>query len=261
VVSGDPRTGALANTRLITTMEGLAMTDGLTGLRNARFFDTQLEQELASAERDREPLSVLMIDIDNFKKFNDTYGHPAGDEALRVFGRTVRASVRTSDLPARYGGEEFVVALRHTNLEGATAVAEKLRDAVSRAIVEIGPGRYGRMTISVGVAEADLGRVDQKGLLASADAALYRAKAAGRNRVVQATVEHVGAELAASESHDVTARVGAEPSNDDAQPAGRSMAAHPKRSPAIPVPLAARRRRRPTTPASAREAAPVEGHG
>ena len=181
---------AIANARLITTMESLAMTDGLTGLRNARYFDNYLEQELAAAERDREPLCVLMLDIDNFKAFNDTYGHPAGDEALRVFGRVVRSALRSSDVPARYGGEEFVVALRHTDLAGAEVAGEKLRDAVSRAIVEIGPGRYGRMTVSVGVAEADLARIDQKALLSHADSALYRAKADGRNRVVTASAGH-----------------------------------------------------------------------
>ncbi len=174
---------AIANARLMKTMEGLAMTDSLTGLRNARFFDTSLEQQLASAERDRAPLSVLMIDIDHFKVFNDTHGHPAGDEALRVFGRVLLTALRASDVAARYGGEEFVVALQRTNLSDAALVAEKVREAVSQAIVEIGPGRYGRLTVSVGVAEADLTRIDQKTLLASADAALYRAKSSGRNCV------------------------------------------------------------------------------
>ena len=175
---------AIANARLMKTMESLAMTDGLTGLRNARFFDTYLEQELLAGERDREPLAVLMIDIDHFKNFNDTYGHPAGDEALRVFGRVVKASIRASDLAARYGGEEFVVALRHTDLDGAALVAEKLRAAVETAIVELGAGRYGRITISIGVAAANLEQVDQKSLLAAADAALYRAKSTGRNQIV-----------------------------------------------------------------------------
>jgi diguanylate cyclase (GGDEF)-like protein len=249
---------ALANTRLITTMESLAMTDGLTGLRNARFFDTQLEQELAAAERDREPLSVLMIDIDHFKKFNDTYGHPAGDEALRVFGRTVRTSVRASDVPARYGGEEFVVALRHTDLEGAVAVAEKLRDAVSRAIVEIGPGRYGRLTISVGVAEADLGHIDQKGLLARADAALYRAKSGGRNRVVRANVDQVDLEVIHSRRSDTAAAAG--PADVGASSTDLSAG---RRTPSatVPVRIGARRRRKAARADSSADPAVVGSRG
>jgi diguanylate cyclase (GGDEF)-like protein len=217
---------AIANARLMTTMEGLAMTDGLTGLRNARFFDSYLDQELSAAERDHEPLSVLMLDIDHFKQFNDNHGHPAGDEALRVFGRVLRASLRSSDVPARYGGEEFVVALRHTDLDGATLVAEKLREAVSQAIVEIGPGRYGRLTVSIGVAEADLTRIDQKALISSADGALYRAKSAGRNRVVVV-------------SRDIDHAASGEPSGDDAA-VGEGEA--PRN--VTPVAIAPRRRRR-----------------
>jgi diguanylate cyclase (GGDEF)-like protein len=220
---------AIANARLMKTMEGLAMTDSLTGLRNARSFDAYLEHELAAAERDREPLSVLMIDIDHFKKFNDTHGHPAGDEALRVFGRVVRSILRASDVPARYGGEEFVVALRHTDGAAAVLVAEKLRAAVAQAIVEIGPARYGRFTISIGVAEADLTRIDQKSLLGDADGALYRAKSAGRDRVVLAS-----SHLPQGALPDSTA--------DSAQeaPRGRHGTTAPTRP---PVPLQARRRR------------------
>ena len=175
---------AIANTRLMKTMESLAMTDGLTGLRNARFFDSYLEQELAAAERDGESIALVMMDIDQFKAFNDTHGHPAGDEALRTFARVLKASVRASDVVARYGGEEFIVALRHTTLEGAKMVAEKIRASVEQTIIEIAPTRFARMTVSLGVVATDAHPLDQRALMSLVDAALYRAKEQGRNRVV-----------------------------------------------------------------------------
>ena len=174
---------AMANARLMKTLEGLAMTDGLTGLHNARFFDPYLEQELEGAERDDEPTAVIMLDIDHFKAFNDAHGHPAGDEALRTFARVVEGSVRRSDVIARYGGEEFIVALHHTGLEQALIVAEKIRTAVEQMVVELGPGRYGRITASLGVASTDTHVVGMRSLVGLADAALYRAKESGRNRV------------------------------------------------------------------------------
>ncbi len=177
---------ALANARLMKTMEGLANTDPLTGLRNARFFDAYLEQEYTLSQRDGDSIGLLMLDVDHFKKFNDTYGHPAGDEALRALARTIRSVLRTSDVVARYGGEEFIVALHHATLAESAAVAEKIRAAVQQTIVEIGPGRYGRITVSIGVAATDAHQVERKGLVSLADSALYRAKAAGRDRVESA---------------------------------------------------------------------------
>ena len=174
---------AIANARLMKTMEGLANTDPVTGLRNARFFDTYLEQQLALAQRERDSVGVIMLDLDRFKQFNDTHGHPAGDEALRTLGRTLRATIRESDVVARYGGEEFIVALHHATLAQAALVAEKIRAAVEQTVVELGPGRYGRITASFGVVASDAHRLDRKGLVALADEALYRAKAGGRNRV------------------------------------------------------------------------------
>ena len=115
---------AMANARLMKTMEGQAMTDALTGLRNARFFDPYLEQELQAAERDREATSVIMLDLDHFKAFNDAYGHPAGDEALRTFARVLSATIRSSDVAARYGGEEFIVAVRHAGWTSARCRGE-----------------------------------------------------------------------------------------------------------------------------------------
>ena len=181
---------ALANARLMQTLEGLAMTDSLTGLHNARFFDSFLEQQLAAAERDAVPLGVIMMDIDHFKQFNDTHGHPAGDEALRSFGRVVKSVLRASDVVARYGGEEFIVALPGSGQQDTAGVAEKLRRAVEEMVIEIGPGRYARATISLGVVATDEQRLDQKGLVAMADAALYRAKEGGRNQIALAPTSH-----------------------------------------------------------------------
>jgi diguanylate cyclase (GGDEF)-like protein len=174
---------AMANARLMKTMEGQAMSDSLTGLRNPRFFDPYLEQELEQAQRDRAHTSVIMLDLDNFKTFNDTYGHPAGDEALRTFSRVLGASIRSSDVAARYGGEEFAVALHHAGLEDAQVIAEKIRAAVEQTVVEIGPGRYARITASLGVASTETQIHELRALMAMADAALYRAKESGRNRV------------------------------------------------------------------------------
>ena len=174
---------ALANARLMKTMEGLANTDPLTGLRNARFFDAFLEHHFALAEREKESVGVIMLDVDHFKQFNDNHGHPAGDEALRTLSRAIGSVLRASDVVARYGGEEFIIALPHSKLADVRVVAEKLRSAIEQAVVEIGPGRYGRITASFGIVATDAHRVDRKGLVSLADAALYRAKAAGRNRV------------------------------------------------------------------------------
>lgn len=184
---------AMANARLMKTMEGQAMSDSLTGLHNTRFFDPYLEQELEAARRDQQPLSVIMVDLDHFKIFNDTYGHPAGDEALRTFARVVGASIRASDVAARYGGEEFIIALRHAGIDEAQVVAEKLRAAVEQMVVELGPGRFARITASFGVASTGANVLDQKALVSLADAALYRAKEGGRNRVEIASSLTVGA--------------------------------------------------------------------
>lgn len=195
---------AIANARLMRTMESLAMTDGLTGLRNARFFDAHLERELLAARRDRQPVAVIILDVDAFKQFNDTNGHPAGDEALRSLARTITGTVRATDVSARYGGEEFVVALHNTDLAGAAVVAEKLRQAIAAVVVEIGPGRFGRITASLGVASTDGREIEPKALVTAADAALYRAKTSGRNRVC----------LAEGTEADEAARPGERPASE-----------------------------------------------
>ncbi len=180
---------AVANGRLMRTMQQLAVRDPLTGLHNARFFDPFLDRELATAQRDGQPLGVMMIDLDNFKAFNDTHGHPAGDEALRAFAQAALGAIRASDTIARYGGEEFVLAVRHADLAETALVGETIRRAIEECVVAIRPGQTARMTISVGVASTCTHGGDRDSLLRIADAALYQAKRAGRNRVQMAEAD------------------------------------------------------------------------
>lgn len=161
-------------------LEQLAVTDGLTGVFNHRRFQEALDQEVLRTMRTTRPLSVLMIDVDHFKRFNDEYGHPAGDDLLRKLAATLQAELRATDLLARYGGEEFAVILPETSPELARQVAERLRAAVQTKINADQPDR--QVTISVGIAT----RRDNQGpeeLLSAADTALYAAKNGGRNQV------------------------------------------------------------------------------
>jgi diguanylate cyclase (GGDEF)-like protein len=161
----------------------LASTDGLTEVYNHRTFQERLSQEIARADRYRRPLSVLMIDVDHFKVYNDTCGHPQGDIVLQDLARLLREMSRTSDTVARYGGEEFALILPETDSVGAQKIAQRLREQVEGYAFpgkEIMPG--GTLTISIGVAtHAPAGSKDA--LLQAADTALYTAKREGRNRV------------------------------------------------------------------------------
>jgi diguanylate cyclase (GGDEF)-like protein len=163
----------------------LAMTDPLTGLANRRVLDRRLAHEWRRAVREGEPLSVLFVDIDYFKRFNDTYGHAAGDEVLvLVAERMAAGGRRTSDMAARYGGEEFMLLLPHTPLSAAMAVAEKIRRRVESANLRHSASSHGRVTVSVGCASCDppVGGSGAR-LLAAADRLLYEAKEGGRNQV------------------------------------------------------------------------------
>ncbi len=155
--------------------EALATTDGLTGLPNHRRFQEQLAIEIARNSRSQLPLSLLMIDVDHFKRLNDQHGHPAGDEALRGVATNLRTGRRKTDLVARYGGEEFAILLSDTSKAAATAVAERICAEV-RA--------QGVVTISIGVASCPSDANDPATLVAKADEALYAAKRHGRDRVV-----------------------------------------------------------------------------
>jgi diguanylate cyclase (GGDEF)-like protein len=168
---------ALNNRELRT----VAITDRLTRVYNRVKLDEVLEHEVARAERYGSTFSAILIDLDHFKSVNDTYGHAAGDEALRSTAGTIVRNVRKTDIVGRWGGEEFLVLAPETGLVGAIAMAEKLQ----YAIAEHDHGRLGRRTASLGVAAWHQGETCFD-MLARADAALYRAKRLGRNRVVSA---------------------------------------------------------------------------
>jgi len=171
------------NVRLCQRFEQAALGDALTGLFNRRWLDTKLPRFLQRHARGGFPLSLLMIDIDHFKHFNDTHGHAAGDLVLTAVSQVLLHNLRPADCAARHGGEEFVVVLTETPLEGACTAAERLRHAVNRCRVTLEDGVVlPPVTISIGVAQAGADE-DEAALLARADAALYRAKDSGRDRV------------------------------------------------------------------------------
>ena len=161
-----------------------AHTDALTGLGNHRHLQDQLDQAIEVHRQAAEPASLILLDIDDFKAFNDTHGHQVGDQVLVSVGRCVAQNSRTSDLPARHGGEELAILLRGTTLGSARAVAERLRrDVEALAIVARGGERLS-VTVSVGVAELGGAIKTKPALIEAADDALYRAKRSGKNRVV-----------------------------------------------------------------------------
>ncbi len=168
-------------------LEKLAITDGLTGLFNHRHFRERLAFEITRSGRKVHPISVILIDVDHFKNYNDANGHLAGDAVLRRLAELFHDNLRSVDLVARYGGEEFVILLLDTELEGAQTAAEKIRQAVHEARFE-GERRQpsGRLTISLGVASYPHNARMPSELIAAADQALYEAKAAGRDCVVVA---------------------------------------------------------------------------
>jgi diguanylate cyclase (GGDEF)-like protein len=170
-------------------LENLATEDGLTGIANRRHFDERLVEEWRRAYRDGTCLSLLMIDIDHFKSFNDTYGHPAGDKCLRSIAMVLAAEAhRTTDLAARYGGEEFVMLLPNTDAAGCARIGERIRDALREAGVPHANNRpVGRVTASYGGTTCRPGAERSTGhasLVEAADRALYAAKDGGRDRLV-----------------------------------------------------------------------------
>ena len=168
-------------------LERLLSLDDKTGLCNFREFRRKLREEWARSERYGAPLSLVMFDLDDFKRFNDTHGHPAGDTALREFAMLLTGGGRETDIVARYGGEEFAIILPHTDIVMATRVAERIR-AAAEEFVFLAGDTPARMTVSAGVATyPSTGAVDSVvSLVEHADRALYRAKALGKNRVESA---------------------------------------------------------------------------
>ena len=164
-----------------------SLTDALTGIANRKAFDSALAQSIETAQETTAPFSLLMLDIDHFKQFNDTYGHLVGDKVLRFIASILYHCIKGSDLAARYGGEEFAVILPNTPLRGATTVAEQIRKLISAVeLKDKESGKlYGHITASIGIAEFHPEEAASS-LIERADKALYTAKRKGRNRVEQA---------------------------------------------------------------------------
>lgn len=175
---------AVENSRLYKLTKRLSITDDLTGLFNYRHLQHRLDEEVGRSRRYGKHLSLLMIDVDDFKNFNDSHGHLAGDMALADLAMVMRQAVREVDLVARYGGEEFSVLLPETDAAGAYSVAEKIREAVALfAFADPDGERCCRLTVSIGLATLPSHADDKESLLREADAALYAAKFGGKNRV------------------------------------------------------------------------------
>jgi diguanylate cyclase len=168
----------------IEDLRQVTLMDALTGIANRKCFDQRLREATRDAQEAGTPLALVMVDIDHFKRFNDTYGHPLGDEVLRLVARMLRDGTKGRDLVARYGGEEFAIILANTKLENGVIVADQLRESVARKqVMRKGTGEtLGAITLSMGVAAYVPGEKTDE-LIARADQALYLAKRTGRNRV------------------------------------------------------------------------------
>ncbi len=197
---------AMHNHNLFQKTQEMANCDGLTKLSNKRFFMEKLSEEIVRAEKGHFPVSLFIFDLDNFKHYNDTQGHQAGDEVLKITGELLRDTVRPDDLPARYGGEEFIVLLPRSPKAGAMHAAERVRKRVAEHPF---PNRESQplkiVSLSGGVATfPDDGRTGGE-LIAAADAALYRAKRSGRNKVLSCETAYFSDE---SEEPDLGAKSG-----------------------------------------------------
>jgi diguanylate cyclase (GGDEF)-like protein len=171
-----------ANLRLLRDMEGLSRTDALTGVWNRRAFEETMQRELLRASRHGLPLSLVMLDIDHFKRINDTYGHRVGDDVLKWFGIHVSRMLREGDTIHRFGGEEFAIVLPHTDQQGALLAAERVLAYLAASTFQDSL----TVTASAGVASGRGAELDDIDLVAVADGALYRAKREGRNRALSA---------------------------------------------------------------------------
>jgi diguanylate cyclase (GGDEF)-like protein len=177
---------ALANLKLGEKLRNQSIRDPLTGLFNRRFMEESLERELRRAVRTNQTVALLMIDIDHFKQFNDTFGHQAGDSLLRAFGNFLKLRTRGQDVACRYGGEEFLVILADAAVEGACHRAELLRKELTELMVQHAGQSLAAISISIGVAVCPNHGTTAEELVHAADQALYRAKVEGRDRVVVA---------------------------------------------------------------------------
>ncbi len=175
---------ALANLKLRETLRQQAIRDPLTGLFNRRYMEETLERELRRAERRQASLGIVLFDLDHFKRFNDTFGHPAGDAVLREIGAFIQTRIRAEDIACRYGGEEFVIILPEASLEDTLKRAERIREGIKQLHVRYRDQALGAVTTSLGIAVFPKHGSSVETILKAADAALYRAKREGRDRVV-----------------------------------------------------------------------------
>ncbi len=181
---------AIANLNLRETLQSQSIRDALTGLFNRRYLEEALQTEIARAQRHQYPTAVVMIDVDHFKVFNDTYGHDAGDFVLKAIAQVIGDHVRGSDIACRYGGEELTLVFPETALIDALAKAEEIRAAIHHLSLSYGGRTLDKLTASLGVAVFPDHGTTGGAVIQSADAALYRAKAAGRNQVITAEGMH-----------------------------------------------------------------------
>ncbi|MEO7425341.1 MAG: sensor domain-containing diguanylate cyclase [Fibrobacteria bacterium] len=175
-------TTALTKARMYTEMEKLATIDGLTQIANHRKFQDIMTMELERSQRYNTPLTLLLMDIDHFKKFNDTYGHPVGDLVLQMVAKALQGSIRNTDYCARYGGEEFVVVLIQADEAQSRILAERIRNAIETLQIE-NDGKILRVTVSIGSATFSVDAANKQELIDNADKAMYSSKQNGRNRV------------------------------------------------------------------------------
>lgn len=185
VTTGEAIKLSISNLRLREKLREQATLDALTGLYNRRYLDETLERELHAALRRESPLCVAMLDLDHFKRFNDTHGHEAGDDVLRELGRVLRQNLRKSDISCRYGGEEFVLVFPDSPLADTWQRVENIRTLIKGLVFQFGDRPSGKITVSAGVAQANPNGSTPSAVLCAADEAMYAAKQAGRDCVVE----------------------------------------------------------------------------
>lgn len=175
---------ALANLKLHEALQQQSIRDPLTGLFNRRYLEESLERELNRASRKQQPLGIIMIDVDHFKKFNDSFGHEAGDTALRELGTFIIKQIRGADIACRYGGEEFILILPEASLNTTRERAEQIRQGAKHLALQNRRQHLDAITLSLGVAVFPEHGLTGESVIHAADAALYRAKSEGRDRTV-----------------------------------------------------------------------------